>query len=86
MKTFEVMTSVCDRVTLINGEVTRSGVMCGFAFIDAYCTSPILFADGTRIALSEIHANRPNSITLSSERDDIQFAIAPLELCPQPSN
>ena len=75
MKIFESMTSVCDRVTLVNGEVARDRVMCGFAFIDAHCNSPIVFPDGTAIALDSIHQDRPNSITLSSENDDIQFAL-----------
>ena len=77
MKSFDSLTSICDRVTLVNAEVTRDRIMCGFALIDAYCRSPVYFFGVGTIELQTIHTDRPNSITLSSEQDNIEFALCP---------
>lgn len=80
MQLFDSLTSTCDRVTLVNAEVTKDRIMCGFAFIGSYCRSPIMFAGIGAITLQDIHTDRPNSITLSSEHDDIEFLLTPYGL------
>jgi len=80
MQEFDLLESTCNRVTLVNGEITKRGVMCGFALlseglgdrVDLLLRSPDSIEILT-IAIPQNFQNRPTSATLSSPEDNIEF-------------
>lgn len=79
LQQFDYLKSTSGTVELVNVEVTSSRVLCGFAFIEAWSQSDLSFLDDRgnsfAIVLPDELCNQPNAIAISSENDDIFFAI-----------
>ena len=76
---YELLTSGCDRVWLINCEVEHR-VMCGFVFIDAFTDTDTvtLFDSDNAIATIVLTADlrgRSQAIYISSPQDNLEFQL-----------
>lgn len=76
----DYLRSQCGNVELVNVELTDSRVLCGWAFIEAWCPPEVVFRDDRGNVLCTLQIpmefqGHPAAIAVSSPEDDLLLKV-----------